>query len=80
MLMDILLLVIGLAGLIFSLKLLQITFRVKKGIKHSTYSKNVDRARIESGIYVEHGMVNVEKNDNVKPEYKLSNSFFESIH
>ena len=80
MILNTVLLVIGLVGLLFSLKLLLISYRARKGISHSTYSHNVDRARFESGIYIEHGMVNNKKDDNVKAEYKLSNSFFESIH
>lgn len=80
MIIDIVLLVVGLLGLGVTIKFWVIRNQVKKNINQTTYSRSVNRARVESGIYIEHGMVNDKMNLNVQPECKLSNSFFESIH
>lgn len=80
MIIDLLFLVVGLIGLFFSIRFLAILRRSDLDkINQTTYSKNVNRGQIESGIYIEHGMVN-NSDKNVHAEYKLSNSYFESIH
>lgn len=77
---DFALLIIGFVGLFVSLTAYKVAARSKDVSKQATNSKSVDRAMFESGLYIEHGMVNSVKNTHVKPEYKLSNSFFESLH
>lgn len=80
MIMKIALLAICFIGLFFSLTALRIAKKSKRISKRPTYSKEVNRAVLESGIYIEHGMTHATNDKSIRPEHKLSNSFYESLH
>ena len=46
--------------------------------KWPTYSKSVNRALLDRGIYTEHGMVTDEAGRTVKAQCKRSNAFYDS--
>lgn len=80
MILEIISLVAGVIGLFFGITALRVYSRRSRVSKKPTYSKKVDSAMYESGIYIEHGMVNKDNENTVRPEYKISNSFFEALH
>lgn len=80
MILEILLLIIGFIGLFIGLTTRRIMANKSCLSKRATYSKRVNPAFLESGIYIEHGMVNKRTSKAVQPERKLSDSFYEALH
>lgn len=71
--------VLGVAILFIAIYLYRATQRASLISRGSTYSKSVNRAILDTGIYTEHGMVLDSDGLNVRAESKKARAFYESF-
>lgn len=73
-------LIVCFGALFISATAWRVARKAKNTSKAPTYSKSTNSSIIESGLYVEHGMINHANEKSVRPEHKVANSFYESLH
>lgn len=71
--------ILGAAMLFIAIYLYKVTNRASLLSRGSTYSKSVNRAILDTGIYTEHGMVLDSDGLNVRAESKKARAFYESF-
>jgi len=76
---NFILLVSGVAMLFSAHLIHKILSRARVMSKQPTYSKTVNRAILDVGIYTEHGMVLDASGQHVKAESKKSRTYYESF-
>ena len=79
--LDALLLVsVGAGFLIVGNTIRKVAKRAQFLSKAPTYSKNVDYAAVESGIYVEHGMIDRSSGSSIiAPQQKKSEAYYSAL-
>ena len=77
--MTLTLFALGVAMLFVALYLYNAAKRASMMSREPTYSKSVNRAILDVGIYTEHGMVFDESGHKVKADCKKSRTYYESF-